>query len=67
MEHLSFVTIAAAAIGLVLGLSIVFFLRAMESRKRYRCHECGEQVQVELMNASRCNSCGTPFEQQAGA
>ena len=61
------VIVAAVAGGLVLGLMIVFFLRSRESRKTYSCPRCGEQVTVELMEASRCNSCGAPLDLPRGS
>ena len=49
-------------IGLLLvGLGVVFYLRAVASRKTYACPQCGEVVRVELMRASHCNHCGTPL------
>ncbi len=56
--------VIAVAGGLVLGFGIVFFLRAMESRKTYACPQCGERVRVELMEAAHCNSCGATLQQQ---
>ena len=45
----------------VVGLGIVFYLRAVASRKVYNCPQCGEVVRVELMRASHCNHCGAPL------
>ncbi|MAE63776.1 MAG: hypothetical protein CMJ18_05845 [Phycisphaeraceae bacterium] len=43
-------------------LGILFYLRAVASRRRMRCPQCGETVQVELMEASHCSSCGAPLK-----
>jgi len=56
--------VIAVAGGLALGLAIVFVLRSIESRKGYSCPQCGERIVVELMDASRCNSCGAPLQQE---
>ncbi len=42
-------------------LGVVFYMRAVSSRKFYVCPECGERVRVELMEAARCNTCGAPL------
>ena len=46
---------------IIFGLGIVFTIRAVLSRKTYRCPSCGERVRVELMNATHCNTCGAPL------
>ena len=46
----------------VILLGILFFLRAFASRKTYRCPQCGEEIRVELMHASHCNTCGADLE-----
>ncbi len=57
------VIIIYACVGaLLIGLGILLYARAAASRERYVCPHCGEVQTVELMKASRCNSCGTPFE-----
>ena len=49
-------------IGLVVvGLAVLFYLRAVSSRKRYCCPQCGERMSVELMQATHCNMCGAPL------
>ncbi len=49
-------------IGLVLlALCLLFYRRSVNSRKRYCCSQCGEQISVELMQAGHCNTCGAPF------
>ncbi len=45
-------------ITLFILLAIFVYLRAVNSRKFYKCSECGESYRVELMNASRCKVCG---------
>lgn len=37
---------------------LLTYLRSLLSRKKYYCPKCGEQIQVELMEASRCSVCG---------
>ena len=58
---LSIVLIYAIGGAIILGLGIVFTIRAVLSRKTYRCPSCGERVRVELMAAARCNTCGAPL------
>jgi rRNA maturation endonuclease Nob1 len=58
-------TIAIAVVGgLVLGFGIVFFLRAIDSRKWYVCPQCGERIRVELMEAGHCNTCGAELQRE---
>ncbi len=47
------------------GLAIIFYLRAVRSRKRYRCPQCGEAVSTEHMEAQRCNTCGAELRREA--
>ena len=58
---LSIVLIYAIVGAIILGLGIVFTIRAVLSRKTYRCPSCGERVRVELMAAAHCNTCGAPL------
>jgi hypothetical protein len=58
---LSIVLIYAIGGAIILGLGIVFTIRAVLSRKTYRCPSCGERVRVELMAAAHCNTCGAPL------
>jgi DNA-directed RNA polymerase subunit RPC12/RpoP len=44
-----------------IGLAVLLYVRAMASRAVYRCPQCQEIVTVELMQASRCNTCGAPL------
>lgn len=37
---------------------IFTYHRAVQSRKYYKCSECGESFRVELMQASHCKVCG---------
>lgn len=58
-------TIVMAVLGgLILGFGIVFFLRAVDSRKWYVCPSCGERIRVELMDAGHCNTCGADLQQE---
>ncbi|MFT5191123.1 MAG: ribosomal protein S27AE [Verrucomicrobiales bacterium] len=46
---------------ILIVLGGIFYYFSVQSRKRYRCPECGEQLQVEHMEATNCNLCGTPL------
>ncbi len=48
----------------VIPLGILFYFLAVRSRKHYVCPQCGEELMVEHMKASRCNFCGAPLEQE---
>ena len=63
MEDLIPVLIYAGIGGVIVAAGVIFYVRAVASRKTYRCHNCGEEVRVELMEASHCNHCGTPLRQ----
>lgn len=52
---------AAVLAGLIV-LGVLFYLRAVASRKHYRCPQCGERMTTELMSASHCNMCGAPLK-----
>jgi len=43
---------------LFIALAVLVYIRAVNSRKFYKCPECGESFRVELMKASRCKVCG---------
>ena len=45
----------------VVLLGLLFYVRAVVSRRAYRCPQCGEEARVELMSASHCNHCGAPL------
>lgn len=49
-------------LGALIAVGVILFLRAVDSRKHYTCPECGEKQRVELMEASRCNTCGAPLK-----
>ena len=51
----------AAVLALLIALGIFFYMRAVISRKTYRCPKCGEIARVELMHAAHCNTCGAPL------
>jgi len=44
-------------IGIIL-LFVLVYIRAVSSRKYYRCPECNESFRVELMKATHCKVCG---------
>ncbi|MCF6285594.1 MAG: hypothetical protein L3K26_10440 [Candidatus Hydrogenedentes bacterium] len=46
---------------IIILLAIFFYSRSVQSRKNYTCPECGEQIQMEHMDVSHCNSCGAPL------
>jgi DNA-directed RNA polymerase subunit RPC12/RpoP len=51
-----------ALLGLgALVLAVLLYVRAMASRTVYRCPQCKELINVELMQARRCNTCGAPL------
>ncbi len=50
-------------IGLLL-LGILLYVLAVSSRRSYVCPECGERMRMEHGTASRCNVCGTPFQEE---
>jgi predicted RNA-binding Zn-ribbon protein involved in translation (DUF1610 family) len=47
----------------IVFLGLIFFVLSVASRKRYRCPQCGEFIQTEYLNASRCNTCGAPLRE----
>jgi|GEM_PF-3332785 len=49
---------------LVVALGFFLYLRSVTSRRLYVCPACGEKQNVELMEATHCNSCGAPFSGQ---
>lgn len=49
-------------LGGLVALGLFLYLRAVESRKHYRCPACGEAQTVELMQASHCSTCGAPLK-----
>ena len=46
---------------LLVVLGGLFYYLSLQSRKHYRCPECGERFRVEHMEATHCNLCGTPL------
>lgn len=46
---------------LLVALGFLFYTRAVASRKAHACPQCGERMTVELMDATRCNTCGAPL------
>ncbi len=46
---------------IALAGGFIFYLRAVASRKHYRCPHCREIIRVELMEAIYCNCCGSPL------
>ena len=49
---------------IIILLAILFYYLSIQSRKHYRCPQCGEKVRVEHMDASRCGMCGAPLKQE---
>jgi rRNA maturation endonuclease Nob1 len=52
---------------LIVALAVLFYLRSVASRRRYRCPNCGEEFRVELMEASHCSFCGAPLKENSHA
>jgi len=51
------------AVAVLIGLfGLFFYLLSVQTRKKYSCPACGEQLRTEHMNASHCNMCGAPLE-----
>ena len=48
-------------LGTLIALPVLFWLRSAASRKTLVCGQCGEQVTVELMQGTHCQSCGAPL------
>lgn len=48
----------------IILLAVLFYFFAVKSRKTYKCSQCGEKVQVEYMDASRCGMCGAPLKRE---
>lgn len=44
-------------------IAVLLYMRSVSSRKSYTCPQCGECMTVELMEASRCNTCGAPLQE----
>ncbi|MCA8987497.1 MAG: hypothetical protein KDA78_07645 [Planctomycetaceae bacterium] len=49
---------------ILLPLGLFFYMRSVNSRKSYQCPNCGETLTVELMEATRCNVCGTVLKKE---
>ncbi len=49
---------------IIVSVAILFYFLAVQSRKSYKCLQCGEKVRVEYMDASRCGMCGAPLKQE---
>ncbi len=43
----------------LIALSAIVFYFSLRSRKKYKCPECGESVNVEHMETARCGMCGS--------
>ena len=48
----------------VLAVGVAFYLLSVQSRRTYRCNQCGESVRVEHMGAFRCGMCGAPLKEE---
>jgi hypothetical protein len=67
MSGLIVVLLYAGGFLVIAFLAILFYMRAVASRRRYRCPNCGEEFRVELMQAGHCNFCGTPLSEETHA
>jgi hypothetical protein len=61
MDALIVIVIYALGILIVVGLGFLLYFRALASRRSSVCPQCGERLTVELMEATRCNTCGAPL------
>ncbi len=52
---------------IIIVLGILFYCRSVNSRKYYRCPDCGERVRAELGRTSHCPMCGTQLERDHSA
>lgn len=50
---------------LIVPVALLFYLVSVSTRRRYRCPECGERVQIEWSAASRCGLCGSELKEEA--
>ena len=51
-------------LGLIIGIPAFYFYRkSVESRKIYKCTNCGEIYRTEHMKSSCCKVCGAPTEE----
>lgn len=48
---------------LIVLLGLFFYMLSVSSRRRFRCPQCGEFIQTEYLNATRCNMCGAPLRE----
>ncbi len=44
-------------------LIVYLFNRSKNSRKQYKCPNCGENIKVEYMKAKYCNICGHELQE----
>jgi hypothetical protein len=58
MEGLAVLLLYLVIGAIVIVAGALLYARSVGSRKRYCCPQCGEQISVELMDASHCNVCG---------
>ena len=66
MEALLIIAFYVFIAAIVIALGFVLYMRSLASRKQHTCPKCGEKQTVELMHASRCNTCGAPFDAPRG-
>ena len=54
-------------LGIIIGIpALYFYHKSVESRKVYKCTNCGEVYRTEHMKSSCCKVCGAPTEEIAG-
>ncbi len=46
----------------IVAIAALFYGLAVQSRRNYTCPNCGERYRMEHLEASHCNSCGTPLD-----
>jgi ribosomal protein S27AE len=47
----------------LIPLAVLFYVLAVQSRRKYYCPSCGEAVTVEHMHAHHCGMCGAPLKE----
>ena len=62
MEGLILIALYGLGCMTLVALAFLLYTRSVASRRQHVCSQCGEKQTVELMEATRCNACGAPFE-----
>lgn len=43
---------------LLIPLAVLLYFFSRQSRRRYRCPQCHEEITTEYLEATRCGMCG---------